>query len=72
MVSIARILNVGIGYFFDETQKGLARGAEIETPALTRLAFTSHGRRVIEGFLDLKNDQLRGAVADLAHVLARA
>jgi len=26
---------------------------------------------VIEGFLELKNDQLRGAVADLVQVLAR-
>jgi hypothetical protein len=29
------------------------------------------GRRLIDAFLKLKNDKLRGAVADLAHVLAQ-
>ena len=47
------------------------RSGEIETPALTELALTLHGRRLIDAFLNLKNDKMRGAVADLAHVLAR-
>jgi transcriptional regulator with XRE-family HTH domain len=70
MVSVAQILNVDIGYFFDETQK-VRRGTEIETPALTELALTLHGRRLVDAFLKLKNDQLRGAIADLAQALAR-
>ena len=70
MVSVAQILNVDIGYFFDGTQK-VRRGTEIETPALIELALTSHGPRLIEAFLKLKNNQLRSAIADLAEVLAR-
>jgi len=69
MVSIARILSVDIGYFFDEMQKK-TRGGDIETPVLTQVALTSHGRRMIQGFVNLENDQLRGAMADLAQALA--
>ena len=70
MVSVAEILDVDTGYFYDEIPK-TDRSGEIETPALTELALTLHGRRLIDAFLNLKNDKLRVAVADLAHVLAR-
>jgi transcriptional regulator with XRE-family HTH domain len=70
MVPLAKILDVDIGYFYDEIPN-TKRNGEIETPALTELALTLHGRRLIDAFLNLKNDMLRGAVADLAHVLAR-
>jgi transcriptional regulator with XRE-family HTH domain len=70
MVRVAEILDVDVGYFYDEIPK-TKRSGEIETPALTELALTLHGRRLIDAFLNLKNDMLRGAVADLAHVLAR-
>ena len=71
LVRVAEILDVDVGYFYDEIPKTKRRSGEIETPALTELALTSHGRRLIDAFLSLKNDMLRGAVADLAHVLAR-
>ena len=70
MVRVAEILDVDVGYFYDEIPK-TKRSGEIETPALTELALTLHGRRLIDAFLSLKTDMLRGAVADLAHVLAR-
>jgi transcriptional regulator with XRE-family HTH domain len=70
MVPLANILDVDIGYFYDEIPN-TKRNGEIETPALTELALTLHGRRLIDAFVNLKNDMLRGAVADLAHVLAR-
>ena len=70
MVPLAKILDVDIGYFYDEIPN-TKRNGEIETPALTELALTLHGRRLIDAFLNLKNDMLRGAVADLADVLAR-
>ena len=70
MVRVAEILDVDMGYFYNEIRK-VRRGGEIETPPLTELALTLPGRRLIDAFLNLKNDQLRGAVADLAHVLAR-
>jgi transcriptional regulator with XRE-family HTH domain len=70
MVRVAEILDVDVGYFYDEIPK-TKRSGEIETPALTEMALTLHGRRLINAFLSLKNDKMRGAVADLAHVLAR-
>ena len=70
MVSVAEILGVDVGYFFDEIPN-TNRSGEIETPALTEIALTLHGRRLIDAFLNLKSDKLRGAVADLAQVLAR-
>ena len=70
MVRVAEILDVDVGYFYDEIPK-TKRSGEIETPALTELVLTLHGRRLIDAFLSLKTDMLRGAVADLAHALAR-
>ena len=70
MGRVVETLDVDIGYFYDEIPK-TKRSGEIETPALTELALTLHGRRLIDAFLNLKNDKMRGAVADLAHVLAR-
>src|SRR3981081_3751520 len=70
MARVAEILDVDVGYFYDEIPK-TKRSGEIETPALTELALTLHGRRLIDAFLNLKNDMLRGAVADRAGVLAR-
>jgi transcriptional regulator with XRE-family HTH domain len=70
MVRLAEILDVDIGYFYDEIPK-TKRNGEIETPALTKLALTSHGRRMIEAFLNLQNDELRGAVANFVQALAR-
>jgi transcriptional regulator with XRE-family HTH domain len=70
MVPLAKILDIDIGYFYDEIPNTKHSG-EIETPALTELALTLHGRRLIDAFLNLKNNALRGAIADLAQVLAR-
>jgi transcriptional regulator with XRE-family HTH domain len=70
MVRVAEILDVDVGYFCNEIPK-TKRSGEMETPALTEMAMAAHGRRLIDAFLSLKNDKMRGAVADLAHVLAR-
>jgi transcriptional regulator with XRE-family HTH domain len=70
MVGVAAILDVDVGYFYNEIPK-TRRSGEMETPALTKLAATLHGRRLIDAFLSLKTDKMRGAVADLAHLLAR-
>jgi transcriptional regulator with XRE-family HTH domain len=71
MVRLAEILDTNVGYFYDEIPKTRPSG-KIETPALTKLAGTSHGPRMIEAFLNLKNDKLRGAVADIAELLAQS
>ena len=70
MVRVAEILDVDVGYFYSEIPK-TKRSGEMETPALTEMAMAAHGRRLINAFLSLKNDEMRGAVADLARVLAR-
>jgi transcriptional regulator with XRE-family HTH domain len=70
MAHIAEILDINTGYFYDEIPK-TKRSGEIETPALTELAVTLHGRRMVDAFLNLKNDKMRGAVADLVQSLAR-
>jgi transcriptional regulator with XRE-family HTH domain len=70
MVHLAGVLDIDTGYFFDGIPK-TKRSGEIETPALTELALTLHGRRMIDAFLNLKNDKMRGAVADLVQSLAR-
>ena len=72
MVRIAEVLNVDVQYFFDELPTGAKNYREIKTPALVEMSLIAHGPRLMNAFLKLKNDELRGAVADLAQVLARA
>jgi len=72
MVQIAAVLDVDVQYFFDELPTGVKNTKEIKTPVLTEMSLTAHGPRLIDAFLKLKTDKLRGAIADLAHVLARA
>jgi len=72
MVRIAEVLNVDVQYFFDEIPTGAKNYREIKTPVLVDMSIAAHGPRLMTAFLKLKNDELRGAVADLAQVLARA
>ena len=72
MVRIAEVLNVDVQYFFDELPTGAKNNREIKTPVLVDMSIAAHGPRLMTAFLKLKNDELRGAVADLAQVLARA
>jgi DNA-binding XRE family transcriptional regulator len=72
MVRIAALLNVDVHYFFDELQIGVMINKEIKTPVLTGMSNAAHGPRLIDAFLKLKSDQLRGAAADLAEALVRA
>jgi hypothetical protein len=61
-----------IYYFFEELPTGAKNTKEIEAPVLTEMSLAAHGPRLIDAFLKLKTDRLRGAVADLAQALARA
>jgi transcriptional regulator with XRE-family HTH domain len=71
MVRIAEVLNVDVQYFFEELPTGAKNTKEIKTPILTEMSLAAHGPRLIEAFLKLKTDKLRGAVADLAKALAQ-
>jgi transcriptional regulator with XRE-family HTH domain len=72
MVQIAAVLNVDVQYFFDELPTGAKNTKVIKTPVLTEMSLAAHGPRLIDAFLKLKTDKLRGAVADLVQALARA
>ena len=72
MVRIAEVLKVDVQYFFDEIPTGAKNYREIKTPVLVDMSIAAHGPRLMTAFLKLKNDKLRGAVADLAQTLARA
>jgi transcriptional regulator with XRE-family HTH domain len=72
MVQIAAVLKVDVQYFFDELPTGAKNTKEIKTPVLIDMSLAAHGPRLIDAFLKLKNDKLRGAIADLTQALARA
>jgi transcriptional regulator with XRE-family HTH domain len=72
MVQIAAVLDVDVQYFFDELPTGAKNTKEIKTPILVDMSLAAHGPRLIDAFLKLKTDKLRGAVADLVQALARA
>jgi transcriptional regulator with XRE-family HTH domain len=71
MVRIAAVLKVDVGYFFDELPNGAKNDKEIKKTAAVEMSLAAHGPRLIDAFLNLKSDKMRGAVADLAQVLAR-
>lgn len=71
MVRIAEALKVDVQYFFDDLPAGAKNTKEIKTPVLIEMSLAAHGPRMMDAFLKLKTDELRGAVADLAHALAR-
>jgi transcriptional regulator with XRE-family HTH domain len=72
LVQIAAVLDVDVQYFFDELPTGAKNTKEIKTPILVDMSLAAHGPRLIDAFLKLKTDKLRGAVADLVQALARA
>jgi transcriptional regulator with XRE-family HTH domain len=72
MVQIAAVLRVDVQYFFDELPTGAKKTKEIKTPVLVEMSLAAQGPRLIDAFLKLKTDKLRGIVADLAQVLAQA
>jgi transcriptional regulator with XRE-family HTH domain len=71
MVRIAAVLEVDVQYFFDELPTGVKNNKGIKTPVLVEMSLAAHGPRLVDAFLNLKSDKMRGAVADLAQVLAR-
>jgi transcriptional regulator with XRE-family HTH domain len=72
MVRIAQVLKVDVQYFFDGLPTSVKNYRKIKTPVLVDMSLAAHGPRLMTAFLKLKNDKLRGAVADLAQTLARA
>jgi transcriptional regulator with XRE-family HTH domain len=71
MMKIAALLKVDVRYFFDDRLDAAKNHKEIKTPALVEMSVATHGPRLIEAFLNLKSDKLRGVVADLAQALKK-
>lgn len=71
MVRIAAVLMVDVQYFFNELPSGARNSKAIKTPVLVGMSLATHGPRLIDAFLSLKSDKLRGAVADLAQALVK-
>jgi transcriptional regulator with XRE-family HTH domain len=71
IVRIAAALDVDVQYFFDELPTGAKNNKGIKTPVFVEMSLAAHGPRLIDAFLNLKSDKMRGAIADLAQVLAR-
>jgi transcriptional regulator with XRE-family HTH domain len=71
MVRIAELLEVDIQYFFDDLPTGINNNKTIKTPILIDMSLAAHGPRMIDAFLKLKSDKLRGAITDLAQTLAQ-
>jgi hypothetical protein len=69
MVQIAALLKVDVQYFFEDLPTDAKNNKEIRTPVLTEMSLAAHGPRLINAFLKLKTDKLRGAVADFAQAL---
>ena len=72
LVQMAAALKVDVQYFFDELPTNFLKSKEIKTPALVEMSLATHGPRLIKAFLNLKDDNLRAVVADLATALERA
>jgi transcriptional regulator with XRE-family HTH domain len=71
LFQIAEALKVGVMYFYEELPGGAKNSKEIKTPTLIKMSIATHGPQMMDAFLNLKSNRLRGAVADLAQALVR-
>jgi transcriptional regulator with XRE-family HTH domain len=71
MVQMAAVLKIEVQYFFDDLPNGASNHRKVDTPAFTGLALKSHGPRLIDAFLKIKNEKFRKAIADLAQTFAK-
>jgi hypothetical protein len=71
MVQMAAVLKIEVQYFFDDLPNGVSNHRKIDTSAFTGLALKSHGPRLIDAFVKIKNEKFRKAIADLAQTFAK-
>jgi transcriptional regulator with XRE-family HTH domain len=71
LFQIAAVLKVDVVYFYEGLPRSAKNSKEIKTPILIKMPLAAHGPRLMDAFLKLKSDKLRGAVAGLAQVLIR-
>jgi transcriptional regulator with XRE-family HTH domain len=71
LFQIAAVLNVDVMYFYEGLPRSTKNSKEIRTPTLIKMSLATHGPALMEAFLNLKSNRLRGVVADLAQALVR-
>jgi transcriptional regulator with XRE-family HTH domain len=71
LFQIAAVLKVDVVYFYEGLLRSAKNSKEIKTPILIKMSLTAHGPRLMDAFVKLKSDKLRGAIADLAQALVR-
>jgi transcriptional regulator with XRE-family HTH domain len=71
LFQIAAALNVDVMYFYEGLARSTKNSKEIRTPTLIKMSLATHGPALMEAFLNLKSNRLRGVVADLAQALVR-
>jgi transcriptional regulator with XRE-family HTH domain len=69
LFQIAAVLKVDVVYFYEGLPRSAKNSKEIKTPILIKMPLTAHGPRLMDAFVKLKSDKLRGAIADLAQAL---
>ena len=71
LVQIAAVLNVHVMYFYEGLPHSTKKSKEIRTSTMIEMSLATHGPALMEAFLNLKSNRLRGVVADLAQALVR-
>jgi transcriptional regulator with XRE-family HTH domain len=71
LFQIAAVLRVDVVYFYEGLPRSAKNSKEIKMPILIKMPLTAHGPRLMDAFVKLKSDKLRGAIADLAQALVR-
>jgi transcriptional regulator with XRE-family HTH domain len=69
LFQMATALKVDVLYFYEGLPRGAKNSKEIKAPILTKMPLTAHGPRLMDAFVKLKSDKLRGAIAVLAQAL---
>ena len=69
LFQIAEVLKVDVMYFYEGLPRSTKNSKEIGTPTMIKMSLATHGPALMEAFLSLKSNRLRGVVADLAQAL---
>ena len=71
LFQIAAALKLDVLYFYEGLPCSTKNSKEIRTPTMIKMSLATHGPALMEAFLNLKSNRLRGVVADLAQALVR-
>ena len=69
LFQIAAALKLDVLYFYEGLPRSTKNSKEIKAPILLKMPLTAHGPRLMDAFVKLKSNKLRGAIANLAQAL---